>query len=398
VLDELWHNCHLNITEQAAGIILPYVVTAEPRPYLRDIATALLNSSQRGVEIPVGRPISGNVRGDHSYGSKCCFLIWFAARLLQSAVLHQGESSTGNKYVSGLLPANPGVNPVKRGRREHGLKPPAGKQRILKLSVYIFHPSSTFQVLPGQCNEARAGFDCRDVQAPSGKAARQLAASAPDLEHMITAPDSCDPAGLIDEFVRISRTVAVVLSRYLIKDLAVTTCRRFWSPRHALAFVHARHRDPLPDDRTPGLDWTGPTLVASRAACGPGAGPRRTDPPATGTHVRAGSRRRLGLWSNAVVFVRVWEYEVPGDRAVAFTTAYAADGAWGELFGRAAGFLGTELYRDAVRADRFLTIDRWQNEEDWQSFLHAFGAAYESLDAQLEGLAVAERSLFEGSS
>ena len=28
----------------------------------------------------------------------------------------------------------------------------------------------------------------------------------------------------------------------------------------------------------------------------------------------------------------------------------------------------------------------------------AFGAAYESLDAQLEGLTVAERSLFEGSS
>jgi heme-degrading monooxygenase HmoA len=110
------------------------------------------------------------------------------------------------------------------------------------------------------------------------------------------------------------------------------------------------------------------------------------------------SRRRLGLWSNAGVFVRVWEYEVPGDRAAAFTTAYAADGAWGELFGRAAGFLGTELYRDAIRADRFLTIDRWRNEEDWRSFLHAFGPAYESLDAQLEGLAVAERSLFEGSS
>ena len=89
---------------------------------------------------------------------------------------------------------------------------------------------------------------------------------------------------------------------------------------------------------------------------------------------------------------------MPGDRVVAFTTAYAAQGTWGELFGRAAGFLGTELYCDAGRPDRFLTIDRWQNEEDWRSFLHAFGAAYESLDAQLEGLTVAERSLFEGSS
>jgi heme-degrading monooxygenase HmoA len=55
---------------------------------------------------------------------------------------------------------------------------------------------------------------------------------------------------------------------------------------------------------------------------------------------------------------------VPGDWAGAFTAAYAADGPWGELFGRAAGFLGTELYRDAARADRFLTIDRWQDEQD----------------------------------
>jgi hypothetical protein len=81
------------------------------------------------------------------------------------------------------------------------------------------------------------------VQAPSDKAARQLAASAPDLEHTIAAADPCDQASLVDEFVRISRTAAIVLSRYLIKNLAVATCRRFWLPRHSLASVHARHRD-----------------------------------------------------------------------------------------------------------------------------------------------------------
>jgi heme-degrading monooxygenase HmoA len=106
----------------------------------------------------------------------------------------------------------------------------------------------------------------------------------------------------------------------------------------------------------------------------------------------------LGLWSNAGVFVRVSEYEVLGDRTGAFTAAYSADGAWGELFGRAAGFLGTELYRDAARPGRFLTIDRWLDEQDWRSFLNAFSSTYEALDAQLEGLAAVERSLFEGSS
>ncbi len=108
----------------------------------------------------------------------------------------------------------------------------AGKQCILKLGVHKFHLSSTFQVLPGQCYEALAGFECCDVQAPGGQAARQLAGSAPDLKHMITAPDPCDLASLIEELVRISRTVAVVLSRDLIKNLAVTTCSRFWEPGH----------------------------------------------------------------------------------------------------------------------------------------------------------------------
>ncbi len=108
---------------------------------------------------------------------------------------------------------------MKRGRREHGLKLLAGKQCILKLSVHKFHLSGTFQVLPGQCYEALAGFECCDVQAPGGKAARQLATSTPDLKHMITAPDARDLTSLVHEFVRISRTVAVVLSRDLIKTL-----------------------------------------------------------------------------------------------------------------------------------------------------------------------------------
>ena len=35
-------------------------------------------------------------------------------------------------------------------------------------------------------------------------------------------------------------------------------------------------------------------------------------------HCIGGMRTQLTLWSNAGVFVRVWEYEVPGDRAEAF--------------------------------------------------------------------------------
>jgi hypothetical protein len=47
---------------------------------------------------------------------------------------------------------------------------------------------------------------------------------------MIIAPDPGDPTSLVDELVRISRTVTVVLGRYLIENLAVTTCGSFWPP------------------------------------------------------------------------------------------------------------------------------------------------------------------------
>jgi hypothetical protein len=92
---------------------------------------------------------------------------------------------------------------------------------------------------PGQCDEALTGFDCRDVQAPSEKGTRQLAAPAPDLKHRITASDPRDLTSPVDEFVRISRAIAVVLSRYLAKNLAVSTCGGFWPPCHPLASVQA---------------------------------------------------------------------------------------------------------------------------------------------------------------
>ena len=57
------------------------------------------------------------------------------------------------------------------------------------------------------------------MQAPGGQAVRQLAGSTPDLKHLITAPDPCDLASLVEELVRISRTVAVVLSRDSSKTL-----------------------------------------------------------------------------------------------------------------------------------------------------------------------------------
>ena len=98
------------------------------------------------------------------------------------------------------------------------------------------------------------------------------------------------------------------------------------------------------------------------------------------------------------MFIRIWDYEVPADAVPEFCAAYASHGDWAELFARAVGYLGTELYRDPDHSGHFLTIDRWRTERDWHAFRARFGADYDALDARLDGLAAVERSLFEGGS
>lgn len=88
-----------------------------------------------------------------------------------------------------------------------------------------------------------------------------------------------------------------------------------------------------------------------------------------------------------MVHVRVWKFRPPGGGEDAFAEAYAADGAWAQLFRLAPGFLGTTLLKPTEAGGWWLTLDRWQSRADFAGFDHAFGEAYRALDAELEGVA-----------
>lgn len=89
----------------------------------------------------------------------------------------------------------------------------------------------------------------------------------------------------------------------------------------------------------------------------------------------------------------VWEFVVRPGCEAAFVDRYGPDGDWARLFGRADGFLGTQLLRDRNDDRRFLTIDRWQSAEAHAAFRRHFEAEYTELDRQLEALTVSERNL-----
>ena len=80
----------------------------------------------------------------------------------------------------------------------------------------------------------------------------------------------------------------------------------------------------------------------------------------------------------------IWEYQVKPDKQAEFERIYSPKGAWAELFNEGAGYLGTELIHSTEHPTHYLTIDRWDSVEAYESFLSQRKDAYEKLDARCE--------------
>jgi heme-degrading monooxygenase HmoA len=90
------------------------------------------------------------------------------------------------------------------------------------------------------------------------------------------------------------------------------------------------------------------------------------------------------------MYLRIWQYRVRPDKADEFRNVYGPSGAWADLFGRVAGYQGTELFQSATEPDTYLTLDRWESAEAWAAFLQAHPEDYAALDLRCDSLTVAE--------
>lgn len=86
------------------------------------------------------------------------------------------------------------------------------------------------------------------------------------------------------------------------------------------------------------------------------------------------------------MFVVVWQFEIAEEKIATFEATYGASGKWAHLFQKSPAYIGTELLRDAYIAGNYLTIDRWQSEEDFRAFRKENDAAYEALDRECDSL------------
>ena len=93
------------------------------------------------------------------------------------------------------------------------------------------------------------------------------------------------------------------------------------------------------------------------------------------------------------MYIIIWEFEVAPERAAEFRSIYSPRGEWAQLFMKAPGYLGTQLLYSIEFPDRFITIDRWSSQGDFESFRQLWSVQYAALDLRCEGLTASERRI-----
>jgi len=92
-------------------------------------------------------------------------------------------------------------------------------------------------------------------------------------------------------------------------------------------------------------------------------------------------------------YVIVWEFRVRQERAAEFVQKYGPEGAWARFFRGSKGYIKTELVRDVTSDFRFLTLDYWQTEEEFNRYRQLNLAEYERLDKEFACLTEQENRL-----
>ena len=96
-----------------------------------------------------------------------------------------------------------------------------------------------------------------------------------------------------------------------------------------------------------------------------------------------------------MMFCYIWEFGVNTSRIDAFESAYGPNGLWSQLFRKAPDYIRTELLKDRLEANHYLTIDYWVDRKAYERFSREFRAEFESLDKACEDYMESERHIGE---
>lgn len=96
-------------------------------------------------------------------------------------------------------------------------------------------------------------------------------------------------------------------------------------------------------------------------------------------------------YADRFVLTIVWEFHVKTGAIEAFENHYGPSGTWVSFFRKGSGYRDTALLRDSGDPTRYLTLDRWEDEEAYRRFRETYAAQYAALDAVCAAFTVGER-------
>ena len=92
-------------------------------------------------------------------------------------------------------------------------------------------------------------------------------------------------------------------------------------------------------------------------------------------------------------FLVIWEFVVRPGKEQLFEQIYGPDGDWVQLFQHGRGYCGTKLMRDSDASRRYVTLDLWNSQEDYERFKSQHADRYKTIDMKCESLTETEREL-----
>jgi heme-degrading monooxygenase HmoA len=92
-------------------------------------------------------------------------------------------------------------------------------------------------------------------------------------------------------------------------------------------------------------------------------------------------------------FLVIWEFVVRPGKEGLFEQIYGPDGDWGRLFRQGRGYYGTKLIRDCDELQRYVTLDFWESQVDYERFKSHHADEYKAIDAKCEALTEKEKEV-----
>ncbi len=89
----------------------------------------------------------------------------------------------------------------------------------------------------------------------------------------------------------------------------------------------------------------------------------------------------------------VWEFHVREGGEAEFERLYGPEGDWVRLFRKGKGFLQTELLKDSAAPSRYLTVDRWTSQPEYEAFRRSHAEQFRAIDQRGELLTTRETTL-----